>query len=86
MSLMRSRCFMAKKMFDRKVRSVVVANIILEKGLFDEFAVFRYQHQKIKSMYRLANLFLLHKKLRYVPVDKLNWSVNCSNLLEFYFQ
>lgn len=77
---------MAKKIFDRKIRSVVVANIILDQGLFGEFAVFRYTHPKIRSMYRLANLFLLHKKLRYVSVDNLNWNVNCSNLLEFYFE
>lgn len=74
------------KCVSRKGRSIACANIILDYGLFDEWKVFCYTHQKIKSKYRLANLFLLHKKMLYKYVEKMNWSLNCDNLDQLYFE
>lgn len=77
---------MAKRMISRKYRSILVANIIVEYNLFDEWRVYSYNHPKIKSPYRLANLFLLNKRMLYKPVDKIDWTLNMSNLLERYYE
>ena len=77
---------MAKRMLNRHYRSIAVANIIVEYNLFNEWRVYCYNHPKIKSHYRLANLFLLNKKMLYKPVDKIDWSLNMSNLLDRYYE
>lgn len=77
---------MAKRMLNRHYRSIAVANIIVEYNLFNEWRVYCYNHPKIKSHYRLANLFLLNKKMLYKPVDKIDWSLNMNNLLDRYYE
>lgn len=77
---------MAKRMISRKYRSIVLANIILVYDLFDEWRVYCYQHSKIKSLYRLGNLFLLNKHMLYKPVDKIDWSLNMNNLLDRHYE
>ena len=76
---------MAKKLISRSIRSWACANIILANGLFDEFKVFSYQHPKVKSKYRLGNLFLLKKKLLYKHVDN-PIDVNMDTLDEYYYE
>ena len=73
---------MAKRMISRKFRSIALANIILEYDLFDEWRIYCWSHPKIKSQYRLGNLFLLNKRMLYKPVEKIDWSLNMNNLLE----
>lgn len=69
----------------RKVRSWACANIILDKGLFDDWKIFCYNHPKIKSKYRSANLFLSHRKLLYHIVDIPISGLNMDNLEDYYF-
>lgn len=61
------------------------ANILLFNGLVPEFQVYKYNHPKIKSDFRLANLFLLNKKLRWNVPDKVLDDVNMSNLFDYYY-
>lgn len=68
----------------RSIKSWVLANIILAYGLFDEWRVFCYNHPKLKSNYRSASLFLLHKKLRYAPVDN-PIKVNMDSICDYYY-
>lgn len=77
---------MSKRFLNRKQRSIILANLIVEHNLFDEWRVYSYQHPKIKSKYRLANLFMLNKKLLYKTCENLDMSLNCDNLLDFYFE
>lgn len=60
------------------------ANIILDNCLFDEFKVFCYNHPKLKSKYRAANLFLIHKRMRYKVVD-YPLPVNMDSLEDYYY-
>lgn len=78
---------MANHMVSRKFRSIALANIIVCNNLFDEWRIYCYKHPKIKSLYRLANLFLMNKGLHmiYATPEKLDFSLNCSNLLEVYY-
>lgn len=76
---------MAKRFLNRKQRSIILANLIIEHNLFDEWRVFAYSHPKVKSSYRLANLFMLKKKLVYRTCENLDLSLNCDNLLERYY-
>lgn len=74
------------RLIPRSVRSWAVANIILDNGLFDEWRVYCYHHQKIKSKYRLANLFLLNKGLLYKHVEKPISGLNMDNIEEYYYE
>lgn len=69
---------------NRKFQSWICANIILEYDLVNEFKIFKVSHPKIKSMYRLANLFLIHKKMRYKHCENPISGINCESLLEYY--
>ena len=75
---------MAKRLVNRKIRSWACANIILDLGLA-EFRAFCVAHPKVKSNYRLANLFLLHKKKLYHIVEKPISHINCDNFLDYYY-
>ena len=79
---------MAKRMISRKFRSIALANIIVSENLFDEWRVYCYSHPKIKSAYRLANLFLMNKgrHFLYKTPGNLDMSLNCSNLLDRYYE
>lgn len=70
----------------RIIRSKLYANIILANGLFDDWKVYKYNHQKIKSDFRLANLFLLNKKLRWSIPDKVIDGLNMNNLEDYYYE
>ena len=76
---------MAKRFLNRKQRSIILANLIIKNNLFDEWRVYSYRHPKIKSAYRLANLFMLNKKLLYRTCDNPDMSLNCDNLFERYY-
>ena len=75
---------MKKVVTPRHLKSWHIANIILDKGLFDEFRVWCYNHPKVKSQYRAGNLFLLNKGLRYEHVSN-PVSVNMDTLLDYWF-
>lgn len=77
---------MSKRKGTRSIRSWALANIILQHDLFDEWRVYCYQHPKLKSAYRSANLFLLKKNLRYASVDpEKNVSVNMDSLCDYVY-
>lgn len=76
---------MRRMKISRKIRSQACANIILDCGLMDEFIVYRYNHPKIKSLYRLANLFLLNKKKRYLVPSRIIDGLDMSNLFDYYY-
>lgn len=76
---------MKRMKISRKTRSTMFANIILFNGLVPEFQAYRYSHPKIKSDFRLANLFLLNKKLRWCVPDKVIEDVNMSNMIDYYY-
>ena len=77
---------MAKRFkISRIIRSKMFANIILANGLFNEWKVYKYNHSKIKSDYRLANLFLLNKKLRWSIPDKFIEGLTMDNLEAYYY-
>lgn len=75
------------RLVSRKFRSTALANIILQYGLFDEWKVYSYRHPKVKSKYRLANLFLMNKKMLYADLDfsKFDKDLNMSNLEDFWY-
>lgn len=76
---------MAKRMLNRKIRSWAVANIILDNGLFDEWKIYCYSHPKVKSKYRLANLFLLNKGLLYKHVENPISGLNMDTIEDYYY-
>lgn len=75
---------MARFKVPRSYKSKILANIILSQGLFNDWRIFCYKHPKIKSKYRSANLFLLHRKLRYVPVERV-LDVNMDTIVDYYY-
>lgn len=86
MNITRSRyIFMRFTKVNRKTRSWVCANIILAYDLFNEWRIFCWNHPKVKSKYRSANLFLLNKKLRYAMVDEPISGIDMDNLEDYYY-
>lgn len=76
---------MSRKFYgNRNLRSTYLANIILHYGLFDDFKIWTYKHQKIKSKYRAANLYLIHKGLRYAECPFV-MNVNMDTLDDYYW-
>lgn len=76
---------MKKYRVPRSTKSWMLANIILQNDLFNDFKIYCYKHPKIKSQFRAANLFLLQRKLRYCPVEH-PVSVNMDSLEDYYFK
>ena len=77
---------MSQRKGTRSLRSWALANIILQYDLFDEWRIFCYKHPKLISPYRSANLFLLHKKLRYATIDPCSTiSVNMESLIDYMY-
>lgn len=86
MEIMRYEVFMKKRFkISRKTRSWMYANIILANDLFNEFKVYKLNHPSIKSEFRLANLFLLNKKLRWNVPEIIIHGLNMDNLEEYYY-